>query len=76
MVFGDGDRVRLATAEQPTQFLLVSGKPINEPVVWRGPIVMNIEEELARAFEEYRNGTFVKQLDTKPERRSVTESEG
>nr|WP_256360053.1 pirin-like C-terminal cupin domain-containing protein [Methanococcoides sp. NM1] len=40
------------------RFLLVSGKPINEPVAWYGPIVMNTQEELKVAFEEYRNGTF------------------
>lgn len=53
--------MRITTADQAIQFLLVSGKPINEPVAWRGPIVMNTEEELERAFDEYRNGTFVKQ---------------
>jgi redox-sensitive bicupin YhaK (pirin superfamily) len=37
-----------------------SGKPIDEPVAWYGPIVMNTEEELEKAFEEYRNGTFIK----------------
>jgi quercetin 2,3-dioxygenase len=60
VVYEDGDSVRI-TADDATQFLLASGKPINEPVAWRGPIVMNTEEELARAFDEYRNGTFVKQ---------------
>jgi redox-sensitive bicupin YhaK (pirin superfamily) len=38
----------------------VSGEPIQEPVAWRGPIVMNTNEELRQAFEEYRNGTFLK----------------
>ena len=38
----------------------ISGKPINEPVAWYGPIVMNTEEELKQAFQEYRNGTFIK----------------
>lgn len=61
VVYEDGDLVRITTADQAIQFLLVSGKPINEPVAWRGPIVMNTEEELERAFDEYRNGTFVKQ---------------
>jgi hypothetical protein len=42
------------------RFLLVSGAPIQEPVAWRGPIVMNTQEELRQAFEEYRNGTFLK----------------
>lgn len=74
VMFDDGDRVIITTAEQATQFLLVSGKPINEPVAWRGPIVMNTEEELARAFEEYRNGAFVKQHAT-PEPRNAAERE-
>ena len=38
----------------------MSGKPIGEPVAWYGPIVMNTEEELRVAFEEYENGTFIK----------------
>jgi redox-sensitive bicupin YhaK (pirin superfamily) len=41
-------------------FLLVSGKPIGEPVAWYGPIVMNTQEELRIAFEEYEKGTFIK----------------
>ena len=42
------------------RFLLVSGKPIGEPVAWYGPIVMNTREELRTAFEEYEKGTFIK----------------
>ncbi|MFX1507632.1 MAG: pirin-like C-terminal cupin domain-containing protein, partial [Promethearchaeota archaeon] len=42
------------------RFLLVSGKPINEPIVWYGPIVMNTQAEIQTAFTEYRNGTFLK----------------
>jgi redox-sensitive bicupin YhaK (pirin superfamily) len=42
------------------RFLLVSGRPIGEPVAWYGPIVMNTQEELRIAFEEYERGTFVK----------------
>jgi len=55
-----GDTVQVTTTEQPVRFLLVSGKPLNEPVAWYGPIVMNTQEELRVAFEEYNNGTFVK----------------
>jgi hypothetical protein len=40
--------------------LLVTGKPLNEPVAWRGPIVMNTQAELETAFREYREGTFIK----------------
>jgi redox-sensitive bicupin YhaK (pirin superfamily) len=42
------------------RFLFVSGKPLGEPVAWYGPIVMNTQEELKTAFEEYQRGTFVK----------------
>jgi len=55
-----GDVVQVTTTEKPVRFLLVSGKPLNEPVAWYGPIVMNTQEELRIAFEEYNNGTFVK----------------
>lgn len=55
-----GETVQVTTTEQPVRFLLVSGKPLNEPVAWYGPIVMNTQEELRVAFEEYNNGTFVK----------------
>ena len=55
-----GDTVQVTTTEQPVRFLLVSGKPLNEPVAWYGPIVMNTQEELRIAFEEYNNGTFIK----------------
>ena len=44
----------------PMCFLLISGLPISEPVAWYGPIVMNSQEELQLAFEEYRKGTFIK----------------
>jgi hypothetical protein len=55
-----GDTIQVTTTEQPVRFLLVSGKPLNEPVAWYGPIVMNTQEELRVAFEEYNNGTFIK----------------
>ncbi len=59
-LFGDGDAVMAATADEAVRFLLISGRPIGEPVAWYGPIVMNTEEELRLAFEEYHNGTFIK----------------
>ena len=59
-LFADGDQVKIATGDEPVRFLLISGKPIGEPVAWHGPIVMNTDEELETAFEEYRNGTFIK----------------
>jgi quercetin 2,3-dioxygenase len=60
VLFEDGDQVTVSAQGEPLRFLLISGKPINEPVSWYGPIVMNTEEELELAFEEYRNGTFIK----------------
>jgi len=47
-------------AASPVRFLLVSGRPLGEPIAWRGPIVMNTQEELQTAFREYRAGTFIK----------------
>lgn len=55
-----GDTVQVTTTDQPVRFLFVSGKPLKEPVAWYGPIVMNTQEELRVAFEEYNLGTFIK----------------
>ena len=60
VVLGDGDQVFVSTEAEPARFLLLSGKPIGEPVAWYGPIVMNTQAELQTAFEEYQNGTFIK----------------
>jgi len=60
VLFSDGDTITVTTQGDPVRFLLISGKPIDEPVAWYGPIVMNTEDELRIAFEEYRNGTFIK----------------
>jgi redox-sensitive bicupin YhaK (pirin superfamily) len=60
IVFEDGDRISAVAGDKGVRFLLVSGKPIREPVAWYGPIVMNTQEELRVAFEEYRRGTFIK----------------
>jgi len=56
--FEDGEKVSVTG---PVRFLLVSGQPIGEPIAWRGPIVMNRDEELRLAFEELDQGTFIKQ---------------
>lgn len=61
VLFGDGDRVAVSTKGDHIRFLLISGKPIGEPIAWYGPIVMNTKEELRIAFEEFNNGTFIKQ---------------
>jgi len=60
VLFTDGDEVRVTTAEIAADFLLISGRPLDEQVAWQGPIVMNSQEELALAFNEYRHGTFIK----------------
>jgi len=61
VMFGDGEQVTVVTEDKRVRFLLVSGKPLGEPVAWYGPIVMNTQEELQTAFEEYRNGTFIRE---------------
>ncbi len=60
VLFDDGDEMVVFTEEKEVRFLLISGKPIGEPVAWYGPIVMNTQEELRVAFNEYRQGTFIK----------------
>jgi redox-sensitive bicupin YhaK (pirin superfamily) len=60
VLFDRGDAVTVQAGDQGIRFLLVSGKPLEEPVAWYGPIVMNTEEELQQAFEEFRSGTFIK----------------
>ena len=60
VLYGPGDTVAVSTEERPVRFLLVSGRPLGEPVAWYGPIVMNTQAELRVAFREYEQGTFVK----------------
>ena len=60
VIYRDGDRVRIEAMDRPLRFLLVSGKPLHEPVAWWGPIVMNNRHEIETAVEEFQNGTFVK----------------
>jgi len=60
ILYEDGDHVSISAKDEPLRFLLVSGRPIGEPVAWYGPIVMNTQDELRVAFDEYRNGTFIK----------------
>jgi len=60
VLFDEGDEIIVFTEEHKVRFLLISGKPIGEPVAWYGPIVMNTHEELQIAFEEYSKGTFIK----------------
>ena len=60
VLFEDGDEISVQTEEQAVRFLLISGKPIGEPVAWYGPVVMNTQKELEIAFREYQNNTFIK----------------
>ncbi len=62
VIFDEEGKVMIRSGEAGVRFLLVSGKPINEPVAWYGPIVMNTNEELNIAFREYREGKFIKKI--------------
>jgi redox-sensitive bicupin YhaK (pirin superfamily) len=56
----EGSYITVNTDAKSVRFLLFSGKPLNEPIAWYGPIVMNTRAELQKAFEEYQNGSFIK----------------
>jgi len=60
LLFDRGDEVTLQAGEEGVRFLLISGKPLEEPVAWYGPIVMNTQQQLRQAFEELEKGTFLK----------------
>jgi redox-sensitive bicupin YhaK (pirin superfamily) len=59
VLFDRGDEVEVQAGEDGIRFLLVSGKPLQEPVAWYGPIVMNTQEQLRQAFEQLQEGTFL-----------------
>ena len=59
-MFDQGDEITVQAGEKGIRFLLVSGKPIEEPVAWYGPIVMNTREELQQAYAELEDGTFIR----------------
>jgi quercetin 2,3-dioxygenase len=61
VLFDSGDEVVVQAGDEGIRFLLVSGKPIDEPVAWYGPIVMNTQDQLQQAYDELRNGTFIKE---------------
>lgn len=61
VLFDNGDEVTVQSGDEGIRFLLVSGRPLEEPVAWYGPIVMNTKEQLQQAIAELRNGTFIKQ---------------
>ncbi len=60
VLFDRGDELTVQAGEEGIRFLLVSGEPLEEPVAWYGPIVMNTQEQLRQAFEELKRGTFLK----------------
>ncbi len=60
VLFDRGDEVVVQAGADGIRFLLVSGKPLEEPVAWYGPIVMNNQEQLREAFDELQQGTFLK----------------
>jgi redox-sensitive bicupin YhaK (pirin superfamily) len=60
VLFDQGDEVVVVAGDNGIRFLLVSGEPIQEPVAWHGPIVMNTQEQLRQAYSELRSGTFIK----------------
>ena len=60
ILFDSGDEITVQAEEEGIRFLLVSGKPIEEPIAWRGPIVMNSQNELQAAFRELQQGTFIR----------------
>jgi quercetin 2,3-dioxygenase len=61
VLFDSGDEIVVRAGDEGIRFLLVSGKPLEEPVAWRGPIVMNTREQLDQAWRELRDGTFIKE---------------
>jgi hypothetical protein len=60
VLFDSGDEITVTAGEEGIRFLLVSGRPLEEPVAWYGPIVMNSRDELQQAYKELRDGTFIK----------------
>ncbi len=60
VIFEDGNKLHISTKNENVRFLLISGRPIDEPIAWQGPIVMNTQKQLETAFKEYQNNTFLK----------------
>jgi redox-sensitive bicupin YhaK (pirin superfamily) len=65
ILFDRGDEVTVTAGDEGIRFLLISGKPLQEPVAWYGPIVMNTQEQLRQAFDELQKGTFLKSGEQK-----------
>ena len=60
VLYGPGSQIEVRTDNRPVRFLLVSGKPLKEPIAWYGPIVMNTQEQLRQAIAELQDDTFIK----------------
>jgi hypothetical protein len=59
-VFGAGDEIVVQAGEEGVRFLLVSGRPLREPIAWHGPIVMNTQDQIRQALSDLRSGVFIK----------------
>jgi len=59
VLFDQGDELTVQAGEEGIRFLLVSGQPLEEPVAWYGPIVVNTQDQLRKAFDELEQGTFL-----------------
>ena len=60
VIFGDGDYIKAKSDKSPVRFLLISGKPLNEPIARYGPFVMNTQNEIEQALRDLKNDNFVK----------------
>ena len=60
VVFGTGDEIVVQAGPRGVRFLLISGRPIEEPISWYGPIVMNTDQEIEQALSELRDGSFIR----------------
>ena len=60
VVFGAGDEISVQAGDEGVRFLLVSGRPLREPIAWHGPIVMNTQAEIRQALNDLRTGAFIK----------------
>lgn len=62
ILYNSGEKIKIKAKDKGVRFLLLSGKPIKEPIAWGGPIVMNTKEELRTAFKQIEDGTFIKKI--------------
>jgi redox-sensitive bicupin YhaK (pirin superfamily) len=60
VVFGAGDEVVIQAGDEGVRFLLVSGRPLREPIAWHGPIVMNTQDQIRQALSDLSSGAFIK----------------